>query len=207
MRDCKIIVIGQTNTGKTSLVKKFAGLNPNENECPTIGATFLTVSNKNKGNTRLCIWDTAGQERFRSLVSMYTKNISGCLIVGDISDPDCLKHMEEWHNYLLKSSNVMIDDGHRNHKPLLWFIGNKSDLCEKINDVKLALDTEFSDIGKVFISSIYDDDSVETIKSNIFQEMENFENFNEDRDNHTLLLGDDLEPKNRNRQCVEKCSI
>jgi small GTP-binding protein len=117
----KIVLVGDSAAGKTSIVTKYINdiFNPYLNS--TIGAAFSSTRMVAKdGNTdTLEIWDTAGQERYRSLVPMYYREAAGAIIVYDVSVPDGLKKAHEW-----------VKDV-RQHAPqniIIYLIGNKYDL-------------------------------------------------------------------------------
>jgi len=120
MKSFKIVVVGDTSVGKSSLIHRF--INRNELSTPnsTIGASFSSVIvNINNENIRLNIWDTAGQERYRSLVTMYYRDADYCFIVFDISNINT-ENIDYW-----------IEESRRNINKLTTkyiLIGNKSDL-------------------------------------------------------------------------------
>jgi len=97
----KVIIIGDSGCGKTSLLmrigegKAFAS---QSNE-PTIGVdckskTFLHGSENLR--VRLQLWDTAGQERFRTLTTSYYRGTHCCVLVFDITNPDSFYHLYQW---------------------------------------------------------------------------------------------------------------
>ncbi|CAN1196849.1 Ras-related protein RABC2a [Linum perenne] len=80
----KILLIGDSGVGKSSLLVSFISTNPVQDHLPpTIGVDFkikhLTVAGK---KLKLTIWDTAGQERFRTLTSSYYRNAQGIILVS-----------------------------------------------------------------------------------------------------------------------------
>ncbi len=92
----KIVLIGESNTGKTSMLVRFADNIFHENYLCTIGVDFkiktLKVDNK---IIKMQIWDTAGQERFRSISHAYYRNSHGCIAVYDISSRSSFDLIEE----------------------------------------------------------------------------------------------------------------
>eukprot|EP01117_Protostelium_nocturnum_P015792 TRINITY_DN6152_c0_g1_i4.p1 TRINITY_DN6152_c0_g1~~TRINITY_DN6152_c0_g1_i4.p1 ORF type:complete len:145 (-),score=40.84 TRINITY_DN6152_c0_g1_i4:79-513(-) len=66
--DSKIVLLGDSGVGKTSLVQRYVQQNFIENQQPTIGASFLSKTIfLEERRIKLRLWDTAGQEKFRSL--------------------------------------------------------------------------------------------------------------------------------------------
>ncbi|KAF5473704.1 hypothetical protein F2P56_005675 [Juglans regia] len=91
----KILVIGDSGVGKSSLLVSFIS-NTVENLSPTIGVDFkiklLTVGGK---KLKLTIWDTAGQERFRTLTSSYYRGAQGIILVYDVTRRDTFTNLSE----------------------------------------------------------------------------------------------------------------
>ena len=116
----KIILIGDSGVGKTSIMNSYEGLNKTLTR--TIGTEFCQKYNEKYEHT-LQIWDCAGQERFRALVKIYYRHTHGCVFVFDLSNINTLYDIK---NYWIKQviENNMI-------RPIFILVGNKSDL--KIN--------------------------------------------------------------------------
>jgi small GTP-binding protein len=81
-------LIGESNTGKTSLLLRFSENIFTENYLCTIGVDFKTRTLLVDGLKviKMQIWDTAGQERFRSISHAYYRNSHGCIAVYDITN-------------------------------------------------------------------------------------------------------------------------
>lgn len=127
MEECdylyKIILIGDINVGKTSIVKRFRDGTFDTTYRTTIGVDFAirTVEIDNK-QVKLQIWDTSGQERFRSITTSYFRNAHGIMVVYDITNKESLEVAERW---LLDVKRVCGDT------PINLLVGNKSDLDSK----------------------------------------------------------------------------
>ena len=78
----KIVILGNSNVGKTCVVNRFANDVFLESSQPTIGANFVTKK-IDMGNCyyKFEVWDTAGQEKYRSLTPMYYKGAAAAVIV------------------------------------------------------------------------------------------------------------------------------
>ena len=119
-RDYKIILVGDTSVGKTSIIMRFQHdvFNPNHQE--TVGASFITKQVEvNKELVNMNIWDTAGQEKYRTLVPMYARNASTAVIVFDVTNKQSFSNLEIWYQDLKDQTpedcNIVI-------------AGNKTDL-------------------------------------------------------------------------------
>jgi small GTP-binding protein len=78
----KLVVLGESSTGKTSLTIRFVKKEFVFAE-PTIGAGYLV--GKTKLGTEFACWDTAGSERYRSLASMYFRNARCAIVAYDVA--------------------------------------------------------------------------------------------------------------------------
>ncbi|KAJ2155425.1 Ras- protein Rab-18 [Coemansia sp. RSA 1935] len=95
----KILLIGDSNVGKSSILLRFTDdqFLPPEETSATIGVDFkakiCTVDDK---QYKLTIWDTAGQERFRTLTSSYYRGAQGVILVYDVCNRESFEHLDSW---------------------------------------------------------------------------------------------------------------
>lgn len=93
----KVILVGDADVGKTSIIMRFQHNVFMKNIQNTIGGSYITkIIETSKGQANLNIWDTAGQEKYRSLVPMYTRNAAAAIIVFDVSDPIGFDSAQTW---------------------------------------------------------------------------------------------------------------
>ncbi|XP_041663702.1 ras-related protein Rab-33B isoform X1 [Cheilinus undulatus] len=94
----KIIVIGDSNVGKTCLTYRFCGGTFLKNPEATIGVDFRERTLQLDGeNIKLQIWDTAGQERFRkSMVEHYYRSVHAVIFVYDVTSLPSFESIPEW---------------------------------------------------------------------------------------------------------------
>jgi len=118
--ETKVVILGHTGVGKTSLVNQYCRGQFLGNPTATIGAAFMkkTIS-LNNWTIILQIWDTAGQERFRSMAPMYYRGAHAAILVFDVSVPDTLDKVSGWVEEL---------QGHANEDSIIVLAANKSDL-------------------------------------------------------------------------------
>lgn len=92
----KILLIGDSAVGKSSLLVSFISNHVDEDPSPTIGVDFkirhLHVSGK---RLKLTIWDTAGQERFRTLTSSYYRSAQGIMLVYDVTKRETFTNLSD----------------------------------------------------------------------------------------------------------------
>lgn len=119
---CKILLLGESAVGKTSLFKQFAG-DPLERPTPTIGVEYKQKVMESGGRlVKLQLWDTAGTERFRTITPIYYRNVDGVLLVFDITDRTSFTSIQYWVDEL----NEKGEDGAQ-----LLLVGNKADLAAR----------------------------------------------------------------------------
>jgi len=117
----KIVLCGDSNTGKSSLISRYVDDVFNENTLTTIGVDFKLKTIEVDGyKVKLQLWDTAGQERYAPIGEMYYRGAHAHLIAYDITNSSSFSSIPSWLN---KISNVSKDD-----KRMIVFVGCKSDL-------------------------------------------------------------------------------
>ncbi|KAF6198537.1 hypothetical protein GE061_008285 [Apolygus lucorum] len=93
----KILIIGESGVGKSSLLLRFTEDSFNPDQSITIGVDFKTKKLTTEGNTvRLAIWDTAGQERFRTLTPSYYRDAQGAILVYDVTSKQTFTKLDTW---------------------------------------------------------------------------------------------------------------
>lgn len=109
----KIIVIGDTGTGKSSLIVKFTDGAFTDSFNSTIGVDFRTRAfDVTDQKVRLYIWDTAGQERFKSITRSYYNTTEGIILAFDLTNKETFitlpLWMEDFENYGVTKCPVIL---------------------------------------------------------------------------------------------------
>ena len=120
----KIVLIGESGVGKTSIISQFIDQIFQNDQQSTIGGTFSTKTIKcgNGKILKLEIWDTAGQERYRSVTKMFYKDANAAILVYDITNKFSFEELQKyWIEQVKESSPRNI---------ILAIAANKSDLIE-----------------------------------------------------------------------------
>ncbi len=97
--DCviKLLLIGDSGVGKTSILLRFADDSFTLDHIPTLGIDFKIKTVEIEGKVcKMQIWDTAGQERFRTIASSYYRGASGVLVVYDVTDTNSFASVASW---------------------------------------------------------------------------------------------------------------
>ena len=120
----KLLIVGDSNVGKTSLLLQYTDNNYPLQHAATVGVEYKIKNIQyNDYKVKLQIWDTAGQERFHSITNNFFHNADGILFVFDIAS---YKSFEGVKNWIQEAEDI----GSYYQKLL---IGNKSDLKDKRN--------------------------------------------------------------------------
>ena len=127
--DNKVVFLGDSSVGKSSIVQRICLNRFNNYQDPTIGAAFLSFSVINNDIRYVYkIWDTAGQERYRTLANMYYRNSDYAVIVFDISQVNSFETVKLW-----------IEEINNNApKCKIIIVANKIDLPIKENQRKIV---------------------------------------------------------------------
>eukprot|EP01121_Diplochlamys_sp_Union-15-3_P022219 TRINITY_DN938_c0_g2_i1.p1 TRINITY_DN938_c0_g2~~TRINITY_DN938_c0_g2_i1.p1 ORF type:complete len:209 (-),score=28.68 TRINITY_DN938_c0_g2_i1:85-711(-) len=107
----KVLTIGDSNVGKTSLLMKFTDNVFSETLIPTLGSDYKTkIVQVEDKKVKVQVWDTAGQERFRTITASYYKQAQVILICYDTTKKDSFTNVENWFNETSRyaSENVII---------------------------------------------------------------------------------------------------
>ena len=116
----KLIIIGDSSVGKTSLTHRATNGVFKDKSFPTIGFEFFPFIVRYKDTIiKLEIWDTCGQEAYRSLVKSYFSNSSLAIIVYAIDNRKSFSSIEEW---IRQCKNLCSPD------TKFFLIGNKNDV-------------------------------------------------------------------------------
>ena len=122
--EIKVILVGESFTGKTSLINTAMGLKFVEGvEASTSAASFVTKKVKIGEKTFLVnLWDTIGQEKYRSLTKIFIKDSKIVIFVYDITNKNSFKELDFWFKTI---QDVLGDE------PVIGIAGNKKDLVTK----------------------------------------------------------------------------
>ena len=141
----KVLLLGNSNVGKSSLFLRFVDDVWNDTFVPTIGVDFkIKTFEIDSKKIKMQIWDTAGQERFKNIISSYYRGAHGILLLYDVTDKESFKNLSNWLIEIEKNASKNI---------LRILIGNKSDLEDK-RVITYAQGKEFADTyGLKFIET------------------------------------------------------
>ena len=141
-----IILLGDANVGKTSLLNKYFNKDFNSNYIPTKGIDYLSNIIRQKYlNVKLIVADTSGNDKFQSIWQSYSEDIDGVILVFDVTNKDSFENLDSW----LTQLNKYKDDY------LYVIVGNKIDLenIREVNSNDVHKNDKFKNI-KYFETSV-----------------------------------------------------
>jgi Ras-related protein Rab-5C len=141
----KLVLVGSSAVGKSSLVLRFTRDKFNEYQASTVGASFITKDILVDPNTliKFEIWDTAGQERYDSLVSIYYRSAAAVMVVYDMTDAYSFARAKMWIKELRMQWDIDV----------IMLVCNKIDLVNK-REVSMEDAARFaSDYGALFMET------------------------------------------------------
>ena len=98
----KVIILGDSGVGKTSLMNQYVNKKFSNQYKATIGADFLTKEVMVDDRlVTMQIWDTAGQERFQSLGVAFYRGADCCVLVFDVNIAKTFENLDLWRDEFL----------------------------------------------------------------------------------------------------------
>ena len=119
----KIITLGESGIGKTSLITRFAHDIFEENHLASIGFEFLikVLDIENK-IIKIQLWDICGSERFKTVSPSYYRRTNGAIVAYDISDKWSFDQVKFWVNEVKKHPEI---------KTNVVIVGTKCDILDR----------------------------------------------------------------------------
>lgn len=140
----KVLVIGNVDVGKTSIVLQYVKKQFPGGYKATVGVDFAlkTIELEPRTVVRMQLWDIAGQERIQKMSRVYYKGAMGALVVFDLTNSHSLEAAAQWKQDL--DSKVYLQSG--NPIPAV-LLANKCDMKGRDNALLSTLDRFCQDHG------------------------------------------------------------
>jgi small GTP-binding protein len=146
----KVIILGNVGVGKTAIANRQCRIGFRADLRPSVGVmkmkSFIRVAGQ---EIHIEIWDTAGQEAYRSLVPMYVRGASCCVLVASITDPASMEQLDQWRDLLRTAGEELA----------IVAAVSKIDLADGdpnlIEQARLQLSAKYPDL--IFVSALRGD--------------------------------------------------
>ena len=141
----------------------------------TVGVDFNSkLYNINNKKIKITMWDTGGQEKFECIVRSYFRQLSGVVLMFDLTLKSSFDNLEKWLE--------LIDfENYCNHKHSILLLGNKKDISNRtifntdINkfiasrdiiyrEVSCKTDSDLENIFKLFIEKLISNEYINNCK-------------------------------------------
>ncbi len=120
----KVILVGDSNVGKTAIIKQYINYSFEEDLCATLAAFKSRKEiNINENTLNLELWDTSGSQSYRAVNKIYMRNIDIALLIYDVTNRISFEELNYWIQEVKEINNY--------RKVLFVVIGNKCDLYEE----------------------------------------------------------------------------
>jgi len=189
MKRYKVVLVGESDVGKTSLVYRYQKGESYKHATSTIGMAFSTKRVwVDEEQVILEIWDSAGQERFRSIVPMYFKGSQAVIMVYDLTFS---RSAESLKNFWKEQIKCYFPK----KLPVIAIIGNKIDLVSQENQNEIikemkTLESMFGPKVTTYFTSAKTGENVQQVFEDITEQM-----YSQNTDRlrkSTIYLGEDL---------------
>ncbi|XP_068121585.1 ras-related protein Rab-39B-like [Hyperolius riggenbachi] len=118
----RVLLLGDSGVGKTSLLRRYTDEEFSETTGPTVGVDFCCrIEEPEEGvKVRLQFWDTAGQERYRAVTRSYYRNAACVVLLFDLTARKSFESIQNWYQEVMERTQP--------HPLLIFLLGTKSDL-------------------------------------------------------------------------------
>ena len=214
----KVVLIGESGSGKTSIIQQFAYKIFDPNCATSISSQYvskvISFSDLRK-SLRVEIWDTAGQERYRSMAKLFYQDAKIIIFVYDVTSKSSF---DELINYWIPEVQNTI-----NTKEVIFgLVANKSDLYEiecitseqgiKLADeinaifqktsakIGLGISTLFDNLGRTYLEPGFDYKKGENIDKENFERKKIDEEREKIREKENIKIGNNNDDKDNNKK-------
>lgn len=152
---CKIVMIGNSGVGKTSLSLRWINGEFNKTMEPTIGANHMTKRISVEGqDVNIFMWDTAGQEQFKSLAPVYTRSAAAVVLVVSTTDMESVNSIDYWVNVICETNDVI--------PPFILAI-NKNDLRKPDPAMESYINSKINKFEGIFFVSALTGEEIDNL--------------------------------------------
>ena len=195
MEHLKIVLVGDSGVGKTSIANRISGNDINEEYKPTIGAAFSVLEREIDGNKYVFdLWDTAGQEVYRSLINMYARGSKGAIIVCDITNEESFHGIDHWVKFLKDNADSIQ----------IIIAANKCDLSDQAVVTNVQLQSKAEEYGTLYyLTSAVTGEYIDQLFDRLGEEIVHATSKIEKNFPKEVLLAEKSETTQNNKKCCK----
>ena len=183
LKNNKIIVVGDTNVGKTTMLHNYVYGVQKRLHASTVGVDFMVVNKTTKTGeaVHLQLWDAAGHELFRSIIKMFYKGILGAIVMFDVTNKKSFEDVSYWindirkntkHPYSLPIPVILLANVNSNNKRLVSESEAKNIAKDNhmiYREISIDNETDLNEMFETLYESIYNNVTRERIAENMLQ--------------------------------------
>ena len=199
----KLLIIGEPNSGKTSLVRRYCNGIFDESYRATIGVDFavkfLEYPFEQYQDIELRLWDIAGQDKYINFTRVYYSGAHGAIVVYDITNDN---NIDKWKKQL---DSICIFEDKNIHLPCM-LVGNKIDLINKDDiDTYISRNENYKNELKFddcMLISVKENTNIDQLFDNMIKLiLSKIEIFKKENDENIVLLDNKEENLSENKKC------
>ena len=152
----KVVILGNSGVGKTSIVNRWITGVHNKAITPTVGANHQKKTIEiEKKMVDIFIWDTAGQEQFQALTPLYARSASCAIVCASLVDLESFNSLETWKK--------LVEDSCEVTPPMILCV-NKTDLANDQTMTNEEIEEKYgSEFKAIFFVSAYTGEGIDEI--------------------------------------------
>ena len=191
-KKCVIIVLGETQVGKTSFINRFNTGSFERDTLTTIGLDFvvkeMTLEDGTKVNVK--IFDTAGQERFRNLTKNFYQKADGAILMYSETDEDSFNKIDGWLTKLGENAPENV---------ITFLVANKCDCLERTVTKQRGVELSRTKKLKFYESSAKKNINVNKVFEELVKDIIKIKN--EDEPNIIVTKENNNSKNNKKKKC------
>ena len=191
-KKCVIIVLGETQVGKTSFINRFNTGSFERDTLTTIGLDFvvkeMTLEDGTKVNVK--IFDTAGQERFRNLTKNFYQKADGAILMYSETDEDSFNKIDGWLTKLGENAPENV---------ITFLVANKCDSLERTVTKQRGVELSRTKKLKFYESSAKKNINVNKVFEELVKDIIKIKN--EDEPNIIVTKENNNSKNNKKKKC------
>ena len=157
MRRFKILLLGDSGVGKTSLIYRWTLDAFNPSLSSTVGVDFKAKKVMLNGEAmQIQVWDTAGQEQFHKITKSYYKGAQGIMLVADVNDVETVDNVAYWMENIKSHASDEIQ---------VVLVGNKTDIRDERIQIARGTDTDDEDELRKSLSNTNNNDNKDEVEA------------------------------------------